>query len=443
MITFITFINFIILFIIALSYLLVLYNAWRFIIKKSLDTFQYKIYNFFICWIISLTYISYFIIFLYYLRIYTFGHTLDLKPYYYTVKKIFLSTDSLIISYFVLFIMLILGICILMTMEAHKIGIKNILRLFLYYFPDHKFHKKNKTPFENKIGLWFLEIGGFLDQDLFTYYLHQYLSHLFRSIGTTKLYLYSKNIKSYEEAEDKYLKSVVNSSKYHPLNIIAHIRFKRFYWFITLSPFLLLILECIFNNFVIYYTFYYLLVYTPLMVIRTITNFVCHYNRYFCYNLWRIYYYNVPFIYALPVRTPTVKHLWELHLMNNLKVLSLYITDQFSPSKNPSFCMDFQDELLGQMAFFQDRNNSEAIEKNLYTNGVITAQMVGGILYEYTEKYDYSECNINFKTGEVIGELIPPKIVPHLGDPWIILHNNVKEYYQSKEYNKSLKNTIN
>ena len=83
-------------------------------------------------------------------------------------------------------------------------------------------------------------------------------------------------LQSYAQTMDDFSFLILNSNKYKT--------------FIQISPIIIVIYDCIINNFIIIHVYYYLLIYTPIMLIKRITTVINNTNFPFTEILWDIYY---------------------------------------------------------------------------------------------------------------------------------------------------------
>jgi len=92
-----------------------------------------------------------------------------------------------------------------------------------------------------------------------------------------------------------YLRKMFNKldlSRYHLDTIINYIfyRKQRFGKIILISPLIFILYDCIFNHWILIYTYYYLLLYIPLMLFKRITTHMGSEAAYIRDLLWHIYY---------------------------------------------------------------------------------------------------------------------------------------------------------
>lgn len=82
-----------------------------------------------------------------------------------------------------------------------------------------------------------------------------------------------------------------NLSRYHFHNLFGKLsNNKRYQRFIIVSPLIFILYDCIFNHWILIYTYYYLLLYIPLMLFKRITTHMGSEAAYIRDLLWHIYY---------------------------------------------------------------------------------------------------------------------------------------------------------
>jgi hypothetical protein len=273
-----------------LSYFSIITIILQRVTTRSSDLFQYKLKSKSLSIVFATIYVLLFICLLYGLRIYNIHRTLDLKEVYQSFKDI--SSLFTVMDLYLLFLLLlfILSLLLLLLTIIHNFFIHHIFMLYLYYTcsPDYA-----RARIESQFNLRKVSVR--------TYYLHKFQTKLYQllfDIGHTDIILFSFYRFSY------FITKIINGgpvsdyntlSKYNPYCFLGMVvysqRYRNIYnLFITLSPFLVIIYDCIFNNWVLYYVYYYLLFYIPIILLKRVTIFIRLDPSYILDIIWDIYY---------------------------------------------------------------------------------------------------------------------------------------------------------
>src|ERR1700753_251587 len=303
-----------------INLLLLAISLFSSLIKKPSSINAYYISNIFYTIICSITYISFFIIFLYCLRIYNVTKILDLKIYVQSLNIIreLLIPFSFLYKAYVCIYTIIISINIILTMSLlHKYFISQIFNLYLFL-------RHNPIDRKNLISVFFRIIQEPQDNDLLSHYLQHSAMYL-----DERIFYWYKNL-SWETRNDcfsaeydlykKYTKTKLWYLDYERL--IIYIVNDKYYkkYFMPFSPFLFLLYDCIFNNFILTHLCYYLLLYIPLILWRRITTSLFYENTQICYLIWDILYEEELCIYALPLNH---KKLLEIYIANGIKTIPI------------------------------------------------------------------------------------------------------------------------
>ena len=236
----------------------------------SLDLYKYKINNSFITFSIIILYISIFIIFFYCLRLYNIGHYLDLKQLYISIK-IILNTffvplqilhKLIILFYFIIIVLFILILMLSMIKKAQA----EIFNFYIYV----KGYPLTGNIFNLRFKL-LNKLTKFLDSDIISYSLHHFIE---------KISLKYKNVKKYPEHYDYFGCNINNVLVYN----------KKYKLFVQFSPIFFLLYDSLFNNWILIHFYYYMLIFTPIILFRNITTAMVKTNGGFVDILWQIYY---------------------------------------------------------------------------------------------------------------------------------------------------------
>jgi hypothetical protein len=268
---------------------------------------------------------GFFVVFLYCLRIYNIANIVDLK----VIVKLFnnltnlLSPFSLIFkSYLIIFCILIIINSLLILALVHKYFIHqlHILYIFLRYNTIERNQNEDYftgvfiDPFDlDLISYWIKKLNLYLDQRFF-YYSNNFSWEL------GPAYSDSDKFNTYRKAWDLYTDYIKKRPWYHIHNLIFRFFKNRYYRkiFIPFSPILVIIYDCIFNNFVLIHVYYYLLLYVPLMLWRRITIFISMENYNISEVFWDILYKDENCFYALPINH---KKLFDVYIANGIKTI--------------------------------------------------------------------------------------------------------------------------
>lgn len=376
--------------IIFLDIFIKLFIIFRIIYKKlfnkSKDIFQYKINNLFQTQFFVLIYILIFIVFFDLLKILNIGkglNLIDLKTNIFIFFNFFIKINFLLTSIIIILILILLILFILLL----KFITQELFKLHIYYNQPIYALRMFVTKEEVKIPLWkkiYIKILRNLveinDLDLISFILWElFRKFIFRFLGPL------------DEMEKHFFYSF-----YSFFWRIFVGSYKKYYnLFIKLSPLIFILYDCIFNNFIVIHVYYYLLIYTPLMLLLKITKFLMYYSKYIGQTLWLIYYDRSNPIYAISKKYLV---LLEVYVKYNLSIKHFIknVSDVFTESDNALFLLHvIQFELYNQ-------------ETNTYRN------CLG----------DYIQITVE---GKAFQELEDPNKIEdyiYLGEEWIILTDN-------------------
>jgi hypothetical protein len=217
----------------------------------------------------------------------------------------FISISFLLRIYLALLCIFLIVILLILFISLHKFFINHIFNLYLYfsYLVSGKHIMKNQSLFRVHLTLEF--IG---DEDIISY----------------TIYEISRRITELTNGFDKHYRLPA----YHPHKFFANLKHSLYQRFVVLSPLIIIIYDCLFNNLVISHVFIYLLMYIPLMLIKRISTCLVKEASYIVELLWDIYYENEklfdmyesdkkrPYFYAISKEN---KRILDLYLLNGLR----------------------------------------------------------------------------------------------------------------------------
>lgn len=248
------------------------------LLLKPRTVLYYKIENISLSLITTITYIKFFILLIYFLCIYNVPHSLDLKQYYYFVKDATLpSSIPFVIKINLYIIGLLLGLSIvLLFLWFHRRMYKEIHRIFIYfcyrdYLVNNKYTKKIYNTL-HKISIYD-PLQYCLDE--LTFYLTNRLNGRDHEFVALPWYHFRK------------IYSKLFSNKYY-VKIMK------------ISPIIILLYDCIFNHFVLYHIYYYLLFYIPFRLFHRASSAVGSNSYYLNLLVWEACYGKRKWLYAIP-----------------------------------------------------------------------------------------------------------------------------------------------
>jgi hypothetical protein len=318
---------------------------------KSQDTFKFYIYNWYLTLFYVFFYISFFIIFFYYIRILNLNQEINLKQFFliiYNLVKI--SLLPLYIKFFIfIFIFILLINASLFFLIIHKHFLDHIFILYFYF----RYHENLPREYKTKI----LMLG--CQEDIITYY-----------IGNI-----SYKITKYLRPNYKYK----DLPKYHFKVLINKIIYNKYYTlFVSLSPFFIILYDCIFNHWVITHVFYYLIVFIPVMIWKRITTSIARDASFLCQGIWDLYYKKETALYAI---SPLHKKVLDIYISTNLRV-------------NIDLGLEPEMYLRDAMAFYPDidevngyRNSEGTFIKKMPDNRIVRERMSDDGLTDVYEEW--------------------------------------------------------
>lgn len=373
-------INFVVYFFTLISYFYFIYTKYQSIKKGSADIFQYKIKSLLFSWFISIVYVSFFIIFLYLLRVWRHGKSLDLKKkLFYPFMDLYCLLDFILFSYFLLIFVAICFLISLIFLKIHSFCVRHITKLNLYHNITLRFpHYPNREEYFKYKQSFFYRLNSFLDsvadRDIISFTISEIPSIISHRIDKKRGNIYG--------TPNFNLENLHTFHKYNPLSYFIYLTFPSFQNFITISPFILFIYECIAYDFVISWTFTYLLVYIPLMLLRRITKARSFTSEYICYILYNIFYKKEQnCIYAIPEEA---KNLWEYVIRNNL--CGLGPRESMKLTNDPCFEQTFDFQLFCHCYFIPFND-----EPNTFMNNEICCRVVENKLLREKEEEVYDD----------------------------------------------------
>lgn len=290
---------------------ILIYFIYKLIIlnfTKSTDLFQYKIYNFNLSLVIVFFYIAIFVSLLYVYRIFTLGKKINLRyGYDYIFTYFQLDIPITFKVYFSIITLLLLFLLILILISIHTYSCLEFYKIFI-----------------------FINYKEFLGQNSYTKKLYNYMGSV---INTSNIIIFLPNQFCYKLAcfmQEMYLNQGYKSIElpsfkiWNIIGIIQNHHFlgrKGFLYTIDVVlyfgiPLILVVYECIFNNFILTYIFYYLLFIIPVKLFQRLTKTISLSDTYIQNLMWEIYYKNQPAVYVCTSVQQTVLNYF---LLNGLK----------------------------------------------------------------------------------------------------------------------------
>jgi len=321
--------------------------------QRSLNINQYKIRNIYYSYFLAISYVLGYIFGLYILRLYNISRMLNLIEIYNSVKETFMLLNKLSIPtlFGVVFLCMTFTIFIILSFIClSKICIHHIFCIYLYYwYADNKtFTEKTRKRLQN-IRSNLTSIGK---EDLFNYLLNHLICKLFC--------WYNK---------DSFKPWLLPRT--HPYIKFTRFQTNKYYLFIcNISPVIVILYDCIFNNFVISHVYYYLLIFIPIMLLRKVTTCMATTASYICQSLWKIYYSTNNALYSVPLK---MKPILDSYLLSGLRYnieigfdteFYIYNTILFIPYNNESYTFI----------------NNEGITLKLINNNSIIEEKDGNII---------------------------------------------------------------
>jgi hypothetical protein len=382
-----------------LSYFSLITVILQRVTTRTSDLFQYKLRNKYLSLFFASIYILIFIVLLYGLRIYNIHRTIDLKEVYQScllILDILMLMPFVLVFDLVLLCILTLLLLLLFLLSFHNFFTHHIFMLYLYYTCSQdqetlrqSQRKRHKVPAR-------------------IYYLHKFQTKLYQllfNISKTDIILYSLYQLSYKVI--KMRKGLYfdykTLSDYHPYSFLSTLvyrqrRRKVYNLFVTLSPFIAVIYDCIFNDWVLDHVYYYLLIYIPIILIRRITTFISLDPSYMLNIIWDIYYkQDNNCIYAISKRDSIIISSYLLSgLRSTPELIDLQLSNiPYSLYHNISFSLSNE-------------------ERNVYINreGIYLRMTADNRVYQEIEVVEDKEDDY--------------KITYSLGEEWILLTDKIQ-----------------
>lgn len=235
-----------------LNYFLLLYTIFLYTFQKPKNIFQFKIIYFKLTIISVIIYILSFFIILYLWRLSSIQKLINLKEILDNLFRLHLIycyhlpfTNQL---YIFCIIILIFGFSFLSIIKLHNICQFHIYKLYFYIMGYYYIHKHIVQKIHDILG----NLGS---QDLITYTIKKFLAKVVN-------FTHNYNV-DWEKLP-----------KYHYYNIMFLLlckQFKLVQFLITISPIFIIIYDCIFHSYYLIHLYPYLLIYTPVIILRKIT----------------------------------------------------------------------------------------------------------------------------------------------------------------------------
>lgn len=324
------YINFLIQVIIYINILYTIITLTRYLISKIAQAVRYKnitqyqITNWYFTIFCTYFYIMILIIGLYCLRLLNMSRTLDLKTIFCNVKDMLSLSLSISYTYTILGIILIIFITINILLSIILIykSLQNQIYNLYFYIRYNTQDRRNLFSLIFKYNLSF-----YYDSDLISYWILKLSGYLSERWGYYKLGLVWERDPDIfspqtEKKQGLFFEYCKNRPWYNFDVILYKIITNKYYKkiFIPLSPIIIILYDCIFNNLVISHVYYYLLIYVPLMLLRKIRTLLSKENITIGDLIWDILYQRETCIYALP---KDHRKLFDVYIMNGIKMVDL------------------------------------------------------------------------------------------------------------------------
>jgi hypothetical protein len=312
---------------------------------KSTDFFKHKLASKWLSGtLVSFYVVLAFFVFFYVLRIYNVlqARFIDLNQVSNIIHA-FLGylPDSIIVSFYIICVLIIFGfVAFLGLLHLHKFFTHHLYMLYLY------FTEKDVWSFHKLKSILFC-IGN---QDIITYYL-------FSNISTNLTIKYHAKFDSIHTAQINF--EALPWYHYHKVIRTASrfCRNEEFQRQITISPLYVVLYDCALHDFVLIYSYIYLLLYVPVILLRRIIHNEFRYRSPRILDfIWQVYYGTNKELYAIP---PKDKNLLD------------YIMINWGAEKTPNMLiipLEISYQLVARMTFIPHRNdfmNSEGIPRYL------------------------------------------------------------------------------
>ena len=251
--------------------------VFRNLIKKTLN---YKIYDFYLNALYICIYISYFIIYLSFLRYISIGNRIDLKYYYSKSIEIINNYPLWIIPICLFFIL-----SFLLVSLSNKFFKKQLIMRYIHL----RFYVENLRTIEKQIEkltgektkeIFYHKIQNFLSYcfEQFTSKISDFPRQFFRYILKVIVYwhydLDTLRKNNFELYFEKYSYILHNKQPYH---LIAYLLMNEYFVYFCRHPIFILpfifIIECFINDFVLHITLYSLFFYTICSPIFNLSHF--------------------------------------------------------------------------------------------------------------------------------------------------------------------------
>jgi hypothetical protein len=279
-----------------------LYYVYKDLKTRSTNLYQYKITNFFYNFTIIGLYIIFFIFIIYGTRImYIYiNKTLDLKVLYKTLYNTllqFIKLHFLFQVYYIILLILLLLFILFLLANIQLLCYNEFFKLHIYLSNTNPSIPGYKSLYRVKYDDICSWIGSI--QSNTTDIISGYIMHLMFNLNRNILkncYIKVSNLERifYYILGNKYYKLMRRIEKIIIiilLDIIHKIFVSKYYkWLFHLSPLLVIVYDCYFNNWILVNIFYFMIVYTPLVILKRLgdsTYSLCSYSITF----FRQFYY--------------------------------------------------------------------------------------------------------------------------------------------------------
>jgi len=290
-----------ILFITLITLILFLISFFNYTTKNKLYLYKWKITNYTFTLSIILFYIIVFIFFFYYLRLINIGKFMDLKTLYINISEIwsiFITpltslTKFYLISYFIIMFLVLVTLFIYIM----KFIMLQLFKFYIFKYKNPVVISKNILKRKHPL----IDMTSLADNDILSYSISKLLGKLLTNMPDNLIKSYVIIIKN----------TLIYNKKYKLM--------------FNLSPVMFFIYDCIFNNFIIIHLYYYLLIFTPLMIIKRATTAIFKTNEGFTDILWFLYYTKEKNVYYIANKEQ--KKIIDLLVMANITYIQEFLLD--------------------------------------------------------------------------------------------------------------------
>jgi len=340
---------------------------------------QYQITNWYLTLFCALFYISFPLVGLFCLRFSNLNRQLDLKIVYHEIRSIIL--ESLNISYvytifgITLSLIFLLNIALILTFSYKSLH-NQIYNLYLFL----RFNPQDRDS--GALAKITDKLSNFFNTDIVSFSIIKFTNYLNERWAYHKCHLKwdkDPDISVRLSPEYKNTRKIIteynkNRPWYNLHVILMNLMGNKYYnQLILISPLIIILYDCIFNNQIIIHVYYYLAIYMPIILLKKITYFFSQQNTVIANLIWDMVYKKESCIYALP---KDHRKLFDVYIANSIKSVDL----------GPDALMDFDNSWF----IYKSAKFTYNEKENLYYNGGDRSLKLLAdkrLVYQYTD-YD-------------------------------------------------------